>query len=364
MRACIITFQSAYNYGAILQAYALQKYLNTHYANTYILDYHNVDIDKSYKRPSWKDFCSNPKNAIFRLVQSFLYKGKNKKINKFRERYLSLTQRYDRENLKEAFEEADVFITGSDQVWNYLIIKRDSSFFLDFASGRRTCSYAASFGVSKIPEDYQNFYINQMKNIDFISVREPQGADLVRGLVNREVAVMPDPTLLINISEWEALCVKPKIKEPYILVYKITKADRLLQFSKELSKATGLSVIYVPNDLKSGSVGKLKLNVGPQEWLGLIKNAEYVVTNSFHGTVFSIIFGRKFFAEVSKKVNPSTSRLHSLLEMFKMEERTIDKYTEAMLYKELSKEDILLNLESQKDKANLFFDEVFSGVVI
>jgi hypothetical protein len=145
------------------------------------------------------------------------------------------------------------------------------------------------------------------------------------------------------------------------LVYKITKADKLLTFAKKLSQKTGLPIVYIPNDLKSGSVGKLKLDVGVEEWLGYIKNAEYVVTNSFHGTVFSILFERKFFAEMSKKVNPSTSRLNSLLKMFGLENRTFDNYTDEMLNGELCHSAIEEQLKFQKDKANAFFEQVFNG---
>lgn len=362
MRACIITFQSANNYGAVLQAYALQKYLNETYADTRIVDYHNSSIDKSYMQPRLVDFFHSPKNAIFRTMQAVLFKGKNAKIDMFRKKYLPLTKRYEANTISSALEEGDVFITGSDQVWNYLIVEQDKTYYLDFAKEKRTCSYAASFGVDMIPTEYQQFYRQQLCNIEYLSVREEKGAELVRELSNQNVAVMPDPTLLIKREIWEDICITPDIKMPYILVYKITKADHLLQFAKNLSKKTGLPIIYIPNDLKSGTIGSLKLDIGPQEFLGYIRNAEYIVTNSFHGTVFSIIFGRKFFSEMSKRVNPSTSRLHSLLTMFGLEDRTFEKYSESMLDKELPMDDISRKLDFQRREANLFFDKVFNGV--
>lgn len=255
--------------------------------------------------------------------------------------------------------EADVFITGSDQVWNYLIVDRDGTYYLDFVKNRRTCSYAASFGVASIPQEYREFYRKNLNNIDSISVREGSGAEIVKNVTGREAKVMPDPTLLVNQETWNRLCATPNDTGKYILVYKITKADKLLSFSKKLSKKTGLPIVYIPNDLKSGSIGKLKTNVGPEEWLGYIKNAEYVVTNSFHGTVFSILFNKKFFSEVSSKVNPSTSRLKSLLEMFGLEERTLECYTDKMLDKELDKAEINKVLEAQRERAYDFFKQVF-----
>lgn len=362
MKVSIVTFHSAYNYGAILQAYALQSYLNENFGATSILDYHNEHIDKSYRMPQLSDFTSNPKNAVFRISQAILYRGKNKKIDKFCKENLCLTKRYSRENINAAQNEADVFIVGSDQVWNYLIVDRDRTFYLDFAQNKTTCSYAASFGVDHVPDNYIDFYNTQLNKIDFISVREEQGVGLVKKLSNKEAISMPDPTLLLEQRIWNEMCITPDFKSPYILVYKITKADKLIEFAKMLSSKTGFQIIYVPNDLKSGSIGSLKLNVGPQEWLGYIRNAEYVVTNSFHGTVFSIVFGKRFFTEISNKVNSTTSRLRSLLETFDLTNRTIDKFNDSMIGIGFSKDKIQNVLENQRLKAYNYFERVFNGV--
>lgn len=361
MKAGIVTFQSAYNYGAVLQAFALQEYLNRNFAETKILDYHNKKMDASYQNPQLTDFFRNPKNAVFKTFQSVLYRGKKIKIDQFRKQHLLLTQRYDKDNVTEAKDEADVFITGSDQVWNYLIVNKDSAYYLDFATEKTTCSYAASFGISEIPKEYRTFYKQNLRKIDFISVREKNGVGLVESLIGQRAEVMPDPTLLINQKTWEMLSIAPAQKEKYILVYKITKADRLLKFAKTLSKKTGLSIVYIPNDLKSGSIGHLKTNVGPEEWLGYIKHAEYIVTNSFHGTVFAVLFNKKFFSEVSDKVNPSTSRLQSLLVMFGLEHRTIDQYTDIVLDEELDAEKIKDVLATQRSYAHEYFRKVFKS---
>lgn len=360
MKAGIITFQSAYNYGAVFQAFALQEFLTENYAKTIIIDYHNEEIDKSYKTPRIMDFFCNTKNSIFKYMQAFLYKGKHRKIDEFRNNYLHLSKYYNIDNITDAINEADVFITGSDQVWNHLIIKGDSTYFLNFALSKKTCSYAASFGISEIPNAYIQFYRNNLKNIMMLSVREYAGAELVQKMVGRNVEVLPDPTLLIDSNRWKKLSIAPRRTGKYILVYKITKADKLLNFARKLAQDTGLPIIYVPNDLKSGVIGSLKTNVGPEEWLGYINCAEYVVTNSFHGTVFSILFGKKFFSEVSTKVNPSTSRLMSLLEMFNLEDRIIENYSYEILKKELDLEMINEKQFHQKEKANIFLRKVFT----
>ena len=361
MKACIVTFQSAYNYGAVLQAFALQTYLNSNYAKTVILDYHNKLIDDSYRAPGIADFIKKPKNAVFKEMQAILYHGKKSKIDKFRNACLSLTKSYDVFDVSEAYNEADVFVTGSDQVWNYMIVGRDSTFYLDFAKDKPKCSYAASFGVSKIPEEYNSFYQENIKKIDYISVREEAGVQIAADFSGKPVCVMPDPTLLIEKRTWEDMIIKPKIKRKYILVYKITKADQLLLYAKKISRITGLPVVFIPNDLKDGIVGQLKTNVGPLEWLGYIHEAEYIITNSFHGTVFSILFSKKFFVEVSGKVNPSTSRLSSLLKMFGLENRTIDHFTQSMLKEEVDIESVDAVLQLQKDKTRAFLGDFFGN---
>lgn len=359
MKACIVTFQSAYNYGAVLQAYALQGYLNANFASAVILDYHNSAIDDSYKAPCLADYFRRPKNAIFKGFQTIVYCGKRKKIDEFRNSRLSMTKYYDSHSISDAYDEADVFIVGSDQVWNYLIVGRDSTFYLDFAKDKPKCSYAASFGVSKIPEEFNLFYQDNLKRIDYVSVREEAGAQIVEEFAGKPVCVMPDPTLLLAREEWEKLTISPKTKGKYILVYKITKADQLLLFAKKISRITGLPIVFIPNDLKDGMVGQLKTNVGPCEWLGYIHDAEYVITNSFHGTVFSILFSKKFFAEVSDRVNPSTSRLNSLLKMFGFENRTIASFTQSMLEIEIDMESVDAVLRVQSGKTCAFFKSFF-----
>ena len=344
----------------MLQAYALQEFLSARYGKATILDYHNEDIDKSYERPAFRELVKKPKKGVFKLVQSTLFKNKHKKIDQFRKKYLRLSESYNKDTIREANRDTDVFITGSDQVWNYLIIKKDATYFLDFVdAGKKKCSYAASIGVKEIPEEYAGLYTENIPKIDKISVRETAGVTTLSDLgIKKDIEIMPDPTLLLSKEQWESISILPERKK-YILVYKITKADKLLSFAKSLAKKTGLKIIYIPNDLKAGAVGSLKLGVGPAEWMGYIRSAEYVVTNSFHGTVFSIIFGVKFFSEVSEKVNPSTSRLLTLLSQFGLEKRIIDRYQDEMLNEELDTVSIENVRKKNIEKAELFFKSVF-----
>lgn len=360
MKACIVTFQSAYNYGAILQAYALQQYIKHNFCDVVVLNYNPSYMTPSYGMPKAGEFRNNPLSSTIRIIQNYIYKGKRKKFEDFR-KFICLTESYDENTIKDASDLADIYIAGSDQIWNYQIIGNDGTFFLDFVKdNKKTCSYAASFGVSVIPDEMKEFYKEKLERINYLSVREEIGGQIINQLTNRESCTVIDPVMLLRRSEWEQMCIKEKFYKPYILVYKITKSEQLIDFAKRLAKITGLDIIYVPNDIKSGVIGKTLFNIGPVDWLSLIKNANYVVTNSFHGAVFSIIFHKKFFIEASPELNSSTSRLDNLLNIFKLEHFRIEKFNSSLLNEELNVSIIDNILETERNKSYEFLSSVFN----
>ena len=360
MKACIVTFQSAYNYGAILQAYALQQHINNNFCDAVVLNYNPSYMKPSYGMPNFDDFKKNPLGSTIKFIQYYLYEGKRNKIEDFR-KYIRLTESYDENTIKDASDIADIYIAGSDQIWNYQIIGNDGTFFLDFVKdNKKTCSYAASFGVNMIPNEKIEFYKEKLKRINYLSVREEIGCQIIDQLINRKSCTVLDPVMLLRKSEWERLCIKNEFKKPYILVYKITKADQLINFAIRLAKLTGFDIVYVPNDIKSGFIGKTLFNIGPEDWLSLIKNANYVVTNSFHGAVFSILFHKKFFVEASPNVNSSTSRLDDLLETFNLEHLKIEKFNSSLLNGKINISNIDDVLETERNISAEFLNSVLT----
>lgn len=359
MKNLILTFQSAYNFGAVLQAYALQNYIEEEFGETKILNYQPKCIIESYNIPSLKKFIKNPKHGIFKVIQAIVFKGKYKKIDEFREKF-KLTEYYNEISIKNANINVDNCIVGSDQVWNYEIINNDGTFFLDFIKGANKISYAASFGNESIPLERQEWYKEQLNNINFISVREEMGAKIVKRLNERNAEVLIDPVFLLDANRWKEI-IKKNNKERYVLVYKITKEVKLLEFAKKLSKLTGLKIKYVPNDLKKMISGEYYLNIGPSEWLDLIYNAEYVVTNSFHGTAFSIIFNKKFFVEAAQKANGTTSRIYNLLRMFDLEDREISNFDIDILNKLPDEEVIKKVIQKETCKSYNFLKNALSN---
>lgn len=361
MRIAILTFHCANNFGAILQAYALQRFLGHNFGQTFILDYHNERIDKSYQYPCLSDYIKNAKASVSRLFHTFLLKKRYAKMECFRQTFFNLSKRYDSNSVKDASNEADAFVVGSDQVWNPLIIGNDWTYFLDFVDDKRIkCSYSASIGLDSIPSEYQDIFKRCLSKFNALSVRESSAVSALNALGFDSVCKLPDPITLISKDKWEELIkdYPRKTQSGYIFLYKITKSDKLIPFAKMLSQKTGLPIIYLPNDLKNGLVGSLKIDIGPQEWLSYIKHADYVVTNSFHGTLFSIVFGTKFFAEISSKVNPTMSRLSNLLEDYGLVERRIDLFSDKTLDVPLQTD----RIEAIKSQAALASFNYFKGL--
>lgn len=360
MKKCILTFQDAKNYGAVLQAYALNYYLNENFGETEVLNYNNVSMNETYNFPKFKLLFKKPKQYIFRFIQFCLFHNKYKKIDLFKNKFLNLTPKYEQKNIFKANDSFDCFIAGSDQIWNYKIINKDLTYFLDFVEkNRKKISYAASFGIIDIPNKFKKIYGEKLKSFDAISIRENEGKKVLLEMgIDVESEVNIDPTLLLSQTHWKKFLLNNKFKKKYILVYKITKADKLLNYAKKLSKKTGYKIVYVPNDFKDGFCGKTKFNIGVEEWLTLIYNAEYVITNSFHGTVFSILFEKMFFVEISKKVNPSTSRLNNLITMLNLNKRIID-YDKDIVLDGINYNHVKSVISQEIERTNMYFKNAF-----
>lgn len=211
----------------------------------------------------------------------------------------------------------DYFVSGSDQVWNpYYDFVAGKCDFLTFAENDQKISYAASFGVSEIPPERREEYTEYLKNFRAISVRESQGAQIVEDLTGRAAAVVLDPTLLLEGKEWEKVEKKPRCcpKRKYVLVYALGEKSNGFQ-----SKIEQLKKEYEIFDVRSVQRNGKELPIGPAEFLYLIKNAKIILTDSFHATVFSIIFHKRFVTYNRTGLNMN-SRIESLSEMLGIEE--------------------------------------------
>lgn len=321
IKTATITFHKAINYGAILQTYALQQSILNLKIENKIINYDCKYVSDEYKLINTRSIKKFIKSII--MMKDFYYK--RKKFKNFVKKHITLTTPVNKDILKsENFNnEYDFFITGSDQVWNHEIINLDGAYFLDFVKDERKIkSYAASFGISYIPKELKLKYKKYLENFSTILVREKTGANLIEDLINKKVEVVLDPVLLLNRDEWNKIIFETKfdnIKNQYILVYMGTPNIKI--FAEKLSVKYKLPIFYISDLIlkKKNRIGRIETRLGPEEFVSAIKNAKFVLTSSFHATVFSIIFNKEFFINI----NARGSRLIDVLNLLEINNREI-----------------------------------------
>lgn len=328
MKIGIITFHRAVNYGAVLQAYALQHALEGLGAQAEIIDYRNRYIESCYDPYSLK---GNKIKALAKIaLLGGLRRKKNEAFRSFNQKYMHLSEAVyeDSSQLAGAEKLFDAFITGSDQVWNTDCADFDPAYFLTFVKDeKKKNSYAASFGLSEIPKGYEAEYKKRLGGYRHMSVREKQGKALVKELTGRDVPVVLDPTLLLTEKDWSAPAQDVPHKG-YILLYSVLHSDGMLAYARRLSKETGLPVLYINDKSFENKDFRYVRGASPEEFLGYFKNADYVITNSFHGTVFSVIFKRRFLSDIDviKDGKPGINeRSQQLLEALSLTQRILSE---------------------------------------
>jgi hypothetical protein len=363
-KIAIITLYDLENFGNRLQNFALQKILKNQNLEVSTIFFNYPDQPKSI----FIKFLLK----IYKVIKFILYKRyrnhlilKKEKINKFllfnNDFIHSKIFNYKYDDLIKLNNEFDFFIVGSDQVWNpnYLTYEQMQINFLRFTTSRKKKSYAASFGLSELPPNFLNTYSKYLADFSDISVREFQGKKLVFDLTKKIVDVHLDPTLLLNSKDWDILISKSTFKDhfgrKYILTYLIGNEGKILQKQFEIiSKAFSIDVINIYN------ISDSAYNINPCDFLSLFKNAYYVFTNSYHGTIFSIIY-RKHFKVIhrygnSKNIN---SRIISLLEVLGLSNRLINSLDDFSLSSISYTSTFNEKLFQEQEKALSFLNNLF-----
>ena len=329
------------NYGSMLQTYALHTYLKDNgYDNEIILytkknDWRqlirifNLPLLKMKMDVVIRDLrCRIFHKDIFHLLQT-----RTAKFEQFKERHFNFSRNYvGWADLRTANNDYDIFIVGSDQVWNPVNSGTNFNNLLFTDDDKYRISYASSFGVSEIPKSQHSKTVKFLNRIHSLSTREVQGQKIIKELTGREATVVCDPTLLIDFAYWEGLKgTKRFISEPYIFCYFLGNNPPHRAWANKLKEKTGFKLValqhldeFVKSDIAFADIKPF--DVGPAEFVNLIANAEYVLTDSFHGSIFSILFKKQFFtfSRFESNSNASTnSRIDTLLEMAGLPERHI-----------------------------------------
>jgi hypothetical protein len=358
----IITCHDVYNLGASLQAYALRTYLSQLGHDAKTIDYKPPYLSGHYKlwgldNPRYdKPFVKTayhlaklPSRLIARCSQ------RKKAFDAFTKQYLTLTKRYtSNEALQNDPPIADVYLAGSDQIWNTLFQNgKDPAFYLDFApKGSVKASYAASFATKDIAPELRSQVKAWLCGLDCISVREQSGADLLERMGIEQAQVVLDPVFLLTSEAWDTLAQawhNPENK-PYILLYDFEENPQMYAFAKELADKNGWKIVSV---LKNKFVKKNYEKEGPCAFVSLVKHAQAVVSNSFHATAFSVIYQKDFW--IFDRAEGINTRMHDLVTLLHCGKRDPAENRDHIDYIAVGK---ALQKELQQSKA--YIDTVLS----
>lgn len=379
MKIGILTFYSAHNFGATLQAYAMQSYLEGKGHKAEIINYRLPSIDYSYALVKKPKLSKNAKihSKYLKIIRFYLRCLKKaiqkpyaviriRRFERFFTKYFHATKIYrNTKQLRKATFDYDVIIAGSDQIWNSGITKTlDPAFFVDFASPTTIkASYAASYGNKLIPEKEKLLFKNYLRQLDYISVREQSAKDEIAQLTRKEVTVTLDPTLLVNRELFDNIKKNVAPKQDYIYIHvhhHTAKALDLRKVGEEVSKRTGLPVIHNIQGYKFKNELKKALGAGPLETLGYISGAKYVITQSFHATVFAILYKKNFLTLKREKYS---ERFEHLLENLELSAHLITDFDNPPSFDEIEidYERVYYLLAEKRKESFEFIDKVLSG---
>ena len=357
MKICTITCHDVYNHGASMQAYALMTYLKNIGHEVEIIDYKPDYLSNHYNmwsidNPVWE------KNIITKLVYLTLKMPgrikslkRKKAFDEFRENYLTITnQRYkSNEELKNNLPKADAYICGSDQIWNSLHQNgKDPAFYLDFVPDNKIkASYAASFATDTIDDKYKPMVRELVLKLDGVAIREKSGVKIVHDLGIEKAINVVDPVFLLDRDEWDKIG-NETFNEQYILVYDFDKSSLVENLAIDIAKKKGYKIYTINSDKPKYADKHFNLS-GPKTFVSLVKNAEFVISNSFHAVVFSVIYNKNI-AIVNRTENINT-RMRDLLDDLKLNDRLIsEKYNLDELLENI---DYSKSIEILNEKINL-----------
>ncbi|MFI3163956.1 MAG: polysaccharide pyruvyl transferase family protein [Bacillota bacterium] len=388
-------YANSTNYGGLLQAYALVRAVNNISS-----EFNAVQICTQYKTemgPVYSEDCKNifkriKGKTIFEIVNKFHEKidfvcnsrrfgvlqhdNFEKRIKIFKKFEESIAHfdfnhnTYKMERLNNIF---DIFVVGSDQVWNPNWFY--APFYLDFANDDKLkISYAASMGVSSLTEKQQEVIISLVEKFDFISVREQTAKDLLSQYVNKEICTVCDPVLLLSSKEWNQIAESPLQNQKYIYSYLLGDRKENRDIATRISKMCGLPIAAVPfvhmnyNSYDKKFIDIEVNDVGPAEFVGLIRDGSTVVTDSFHCVVFSIIYKKKFIAlhrSAGDSKESMNSRLTDLLAELGLSDRIVtdkSQISDEFLCKDIDYDKVHKILDEKKELSKEFLEAALDRI--
>ena len=321
MKIGILTFHRVNNLGAVLQASALQYYIENNIDSCEIIDFiPNNEIP----------YCNLARRVLHRIKQIVTFpKSKNdiskeRAFAKYRRKFLKVSSKkyYGDTGMSLASGKYEILVSGSDQILNLSLSGKSKSYYLDFDEKARKISYASSFGSETISDEEKDLVRNELPKFSELSVRERTGEIIIKELIGRTAELVLDPVFLLSLEDWKIRCKERKtIQTKFIFVYSMEVSSILEKLVQKLHDDTCLPVVVVRGGGQQGRIiGSEDSSCGPIDFLQYIRDAEYVVTNSFHGSAFSLIFGKKLYCVPHSTRN---ARIENLLDIVKCRNKMV-----------------------------------------
>lgn len=324
----ILTVHRLPNWGSVLQAYALQQIIDS-------LGYHSTIIDYIYPNPyHWEkgSFKPNKISIKTRIAQFLGIRAyfKTQLLNKFLHDKMRLSKKFPTiASIHKNPPKFNIYVAGSDQIWNYKTLHCDSTFMFDFVpQDKKKIAYSSSFSVEKLSDDVKETYKTWLSKFDYLSVREQNGSKIIKELLNRDIPVVLDPTLLLDGNHWTFLSKQANVKSVpkkyilcYMLGYTYNPKPAMTRLLRRIQQKYDYPVIFIGQNIEDYDGKRFDFyktqNLGISEFLWLIKNADIVVSSSFHGVAFSVNLGTPLIAMV-ESLKQADDRIKSLLENLEM----------------------------------------------
>lgn len=369
----VITLHNSPNYGSCLQTYATQCVLERLGVRPKIIDYYRQDAIPENETERALNGQLAKKLPVFRIPGvkalarfpvSRMVARRAAPLNEFRRERLALTERkyYSADELEVDPPKTDIYCTGSDQVWNSTWNGGfERAFYLSFApKGAKRIAYASSIGKSSL-EDWEIPLVREaLSRYDAISVREAEAAELLDSIGVKGAVPVLDPTLMLGADEWRAISDGWESKEPYILLYQLNRSAEFDAYAQRVSRATGLPVVriaYGVHERRRGETAVICPTV--ERFLSLFLGAELILTDSFHGTAFSVNLGKRF---VSVSPGRFSGRIVGFLDMMGMRERYLEDADDVELAEtEVNMTEPNARLTQKKEESEAFLQKAILG---
>lgn len=322
MKIGILTFHRAHNYGAVLQAYALKEYLKSMHLDVEVVDYIPTYFASFNKRIGLKNILSTSPNRLIKNIIFYpqIKKRNNAFINFIAKKIHPSRLKYSEKDIIEGY---DILVYGSDQIWNGAHTNGPDNIFWGYSTTLSTKKivYAASSSVNFFKLGILQYVKNALSNFNYLSVREESVLSIIKGLTDKYVEHVVDPTLLLSKEDWESKFDLKDLEHDYILIYQVRENPLTLRIAKEYAKKHDLKIIILTKMVYQRFDTHLNQTASPEEFLQLIKNATLVLTTSFHGTIFSLIFRKNFYTiDINSEIN---ERSLSILSAIGLQDRLI-----------------------------------------